>query len=55
MQRVRGPIVVIEDDRDDQELLEETFKVLNYPNEVIFFRTALRRWHTLKTLISNLS
>jgi CheY-like chemotaxis protein len=35
--KTRGPIVVIEDDLDDQELLEETFKVLNYPNKVIFF------------------
>lgn len=32
-----GPIVVIEDDLDDQELLEETFKVLNYPNKIIYF------------------
>jgi CheY-like chemotaxis protein len=32
-----GPIVVIEDDMDDQQLLEETFTFLNYPNEVIFF------------------
>ena len=35
--KTRGPIVVIEDDLDDQELLEETFKALNYPNKVIFF------------------
>lgn len=32
-----GPIIVIEDDMDDQQLLDETFKFLNYPNEVIFF------------------
>ncbi len=32
-----GPIIVIEDDLDDQELLEESFKFLNYPNKVIFF------------------
>ena len=32
-----GPIIVIEDDKDDQVLLDETFKSLNYPNEVIFF------------------
>src|SRR5688572_27618047 len=30
-------IMVIEDDMDDQELLEETFSALNYPNPVIFF------------------
>jgi CheY-like chemotaxis protein len=35
--KTRGPIVVIEDDLDDQELMQETFKVLNYPNQIIFF------------------
>jgi len=33
----QGPIIVIEDDRDDQEILDEIFKKLNYPNKVIFF------------------
>ena len=32
-----GPIVVIEDDADDQDFLTEIFKKLNYPNKVIFF------------------
>lgn len=32
-----GPIIIIEDDRDDQELLAEVFKQLNYKNEIIFF------------------
>jgi CheY-like chemotaxis protein len=32
-----GPIIVIEDDLDDQQLLDETFKFLNYPNQIIFF------------------
>lgn len=35
--KARGPIVVIEDDLDDQLLLDDTFKALGYPNEVIFF------------------
>jgi CheY-like chemotaxis protein len=35
--KTQGPIIVIEDDLDDQELLEETFKGLKYPNKVIFF------------------
>jgi CheY-like chemotaxis protein len=35
--RKNGPIIVIEDDLDDQALLKETFSVLNYPNEVIYF------------------
>ena len=33
-----GPVVVIEDDEDDQEMLESIFKDLNYPNDVIFFK-----------------
>ncbi|MDP4151046.1 MAG: response regulator [Bacteroidota bacterium] len=32
-----GPIIIIEDDLDDQEMLLEIFKKLNYKNEVIFF------------------
>lgn len=32
-----GPIIVIEDDIDDQQLLDEAFKSLNYPYEVVFF------------------
>jgi len=33
----RGPIVIIEDDLDDQEILLEVFNSLNYGNEIIFF------------------
>lgn len=32
-----GPVIVIEDDSDDQEMLQEVFKKLNYSNEIIFF------------------
>jgi CheY-like chemotaxis protein len=32
-----GPIVVIEDDIDDQEILEEIFRKLNYENPIIYF------------------
>jgi len=32
-----GPIVVIEDDVDDQEMLSEIFVALNYPNKILFF------------------
>jgi CheY-like chemotaxis protein len=32
-----GPIIVIEDDVDDQLLLSETFQSLSYPNQVLFF------------------
>jgi CheY-like chemotaxis protein len=32
-----GPVIIIEDDLDDQEILNEVFQKLGYPNEVIFF------------------
>ena len=32
-----GPIIIIEDDGDDQDFLREVFGNLNYPNELIFF------------------
>ena len=33
-----GPVVVIEDDIDDQEMLREIFTKLDYPNDVVFFK-----------------
>lgn len=32
-----GPVIVIEDDADDQEILRLVFKKLDYPNEIIYF------------------
>ena len=32
-----GPIIIIEDDLEDQEILTNVFKDLNYKNEIIFF------------------
>ncbi|HYJ65729.1 MAG TPA: response regulator [Parafilimonas sp.] len=32
-----GPVIIIEDDEDDQFILKEVFKKLNYPNQLIFF------------------
>jgi CheY-like chemotaxis protein len=32
-----GPVVVIEDDMDDQDILTEIFQKLNYPNKIMFF------------------
>ena len=32
-----GPIIIIEDGLDDQELLNDVFASLSYPNEIIFF------------------
>jgi CheY-like chemotaxis protein len=33
----QGPIIVIEDDLDDQDILQEAFDALDYANEVLFF------------------
>jgi CheY-like chemotaxis protein len=33
-----GPIIIIDDDSDDQDLLRELFTELNLKNEVLFFR-----------------
>jgi CheY-like chemotaxis protein len=33
-----GPIIIIEDDQDDQEILGEIFEKLGYQNKVIFFK-----------------
>ncbi len=32
-----GQIIIVEDDPDDQEILGDLFKKLNYNNEVVFF------------------
>ena len=32
-----GPVIIIEDDSDDQEFLRDIFKKLNYRNKVLFF------------------
>jgi DNA-binding NtrC family response regulator len=38
----RGPIVIIEDDTDDQEVLSDIFKELDYKNELIFFGDSIQ-------------
>lgn len=32
-----GPVIIIEDDLDDKEILKEVFQKLGYPNELLFF------------------
>lgn len=32
-----GPVIIIEDDSDDKEMLEEVFHKLGYTNELLFF------------------
>ena len=37
-----GPRIIIEDDIDDQEVLSDIFKELNYNNQLIFFGDSLK-------------
>ena len=38
----RGPIIIIEDDIDDQEILANIFKELNYDHKLIFFSDSIQ-------------
>ncbi|RWW91808.1 response regulator [Flavobacterium cerinum] len=47
-----GPIIIIEDDLDDQEVLSLVFQKLDYKNEIIFFSDGeLALDHLIKTHI----
>ena len=46
-----GPIIIIEDDADDQELLNEIFRELGIPNFIKFFNSCL---HALDYLLSSM-
>jgi CheY-like chemotaxis protein len=37
MMNLNGPVIVIEDDEDDKEILQQVFKKLGYTNELLFF------------------
>ena len=45
-----GPIIVIEDDQDDQEILRMVFKKLAYSNEVIYFNDGVEALEYLENL-----
>jgi len=44
-----GPIIIIEDDKDDQELLSEIFSDLKIPNILRFFNSCLQAFDYLLT------
>ncbi len=44
-----GPVIIIEDDADDQDFLKEVFQNLKYPNELIFFSDAQEALDFLKS------
>ena len=45
----RGPVIIIEDDHDDQQLFSYVFTKLKYPNKVIFFNDGEAALHYLTT------
>ena len=44
----KGPVIVVEDDEDDQLILTEVFNNLKYTNEVIFFSDGEKALQFLK-------
>jgi len=43
------PIILIEDDIDDKDILEEVLTELNLPNKVIWFKNCIDAWQYLYT------
>ncbi len=44
-----GPIIIIEDDIDDKDILTEVFRELNVENKQVWFTDCLQAWDYLKT------
>jgi len=43
-----GPVLIVDDDEDDKKFLEEAWKELNYPNELLFFKNGNDVLHYLQ-------
>ena len=46
-----GPIIIIEDDIDDQEILKEVIEELHIPNIVLFFNSCVNAMDYLLTTL----
>ena len=44
-----GPIIIVEDDEDDRDIIEEVLKELKIPNKTIFFTRCAEAFDYLKT------
>jgi CheY-like chemotaxis protein len=44
-----GPIIIIEDDADDQEIMKDVFNSLNVPNKLKIFSTCIEAYQYLET------
>src|SRR5687767_15325981 len=45
-----GPIVIVEDDLDDQEMIQEAIEGLGIKNKLVFFDRALKAFDFLKSI-----
>jgi CheY-like chemotaxis protein len=48
-----GPIIIVEDDHDDQDLLQEVFQELKIPNLLRIFNSCIEAFNYLLTTIEN--
>lgn len=46
---IPGPVIIIEDDQDDQDIIEEVLKELDIPNKTVFFTKCTDALAYLKT------
>lgn len=46
-----GPIIIVEDDVDDKDILEEIIHTLEVPNKLIWFNNCMSAFDYLKTTI----
>ena len=44
-----GPIVIVEDDLDDQEMIQEAMQELGIKNELVFFSQVFKRFRFFKS------
>jgi len=44
-----GPIIIIEDDEDDRDIIEEVLKELKIPNPTVFFTGCIEAYEYLQT------
>jgi CheY-like chemotaxis protein len=40
--KIKGEIIVIEDDQDDRDFLKDIFESLNYPNKIVFLEDSTK-------------
>ena len=46
---VPGPIIIVDDDKDDRDIIEEVLEELNIPNEIVWFKRCVNAFDYLKT------